>query len=150
MSNGRDASQDPDEAEHDYDGVVEPEFEGAWRGIEGGGVENEREHEIERREPEGADDGVHVAKEGQRGRDEGGQRDVRRSEKETRQQIPLRKHAFPNIGGPTLEYLECRLRVNLQLYQSQPISTLHQNPFKHVLLWPLSTLEMSFEIQFYT
>jgi hypothetical protein len=80
LSNGRYASQYSEEAEHDYDGVVKPEFEGPWGGIEGGGVEDEREHEIERSEPKGTDDGIEVAEKGQRRGDEGGQCNVGGSE----------------------------------------------------------------------
>lgn len=82
MSNRRYASQYSDEGEHDYDGVMEPKFEGPWGGIEGGGIEDEREHKIERSEPKGTDDGIKVAEKGQRRGDEGGQCNVGGSEKE--------------------------------------------------------------------
>ena len=53
-------------------------------GAKGGGVEDKREHKIQRSEAEGSENTINVAEEWERSGDEGGEHNVCRSQKETR------------------------------------------------------------------
>lgn len=97
MAHRGDATEQSYKREDDDDGAEEPVLEGACGGVEGDGEQDERQHEVERREAEGAEDGVDVAEEGKRGAHHRGECYEAAAQEEARDEVARCKLAFLHV-----------------------------------------------------
>jgi hypothetical protein len=108
-SDGRDHRE---RGEHDGDGRVEPEHEALLGWLERQVVEHRGHGEVERQEPERADERVHVPEEGHHCRDGGGERDGHGAGRQPRRDVPRGVLRQPGVRAEALQHLVRRLQVH--------------------------------------